>query len=137
MRRVLFLAWAEVLHVLRDRATMAQIFVVPVVQLLVPQSEPLLLRTEALLEVAGHEDQRVDQAGRNRAVVVGSGPNGLAGAVVTYQWQQRGATFTNIAGATAQTFTPLQAQVGRRVRALRSRRSARWCRRPLHPRATG
>jgi ABC-2 type transport system permease protein len=35
MRRVLFLAWAEVLHVIRDRATLAQIFVVPVVQLLV------------------------------------------------------------------------------------------------------
>lgn len=35
MRRVLFLAWAEVLHVMRDRATMAQIFVVPVLQLLV------------------------------------------------------------------------------------------------------
>lgn len=35
MRRILFLAWAEVLHVARDRATMAQIFVVPVVQLLV------------------------------------------------------------------------------------------------------
>lgn len=35
MRPVLFLAWAEVLHVVRDRATLAQIFVVPVVQLLV------------------------------------------------------------------------------------------------------
>ena len=35
MRRILYLAWAEVLHVARDRATVAQIFVLPVVQLLV------------------------------------------------------------------------------------------------------
>jgi len=35
MRRILFLAWAEVLHVVRDRATLAQVLVVPVVQLLV------------------------------------------------------------------------------------------------------
>jgi ABC-type multidrug transport system permease subunit len=35
IRRVLFLARAEVLHVVRDRATLAQVLVVPVVQLLV------------------------------------------------------------------------------------------------------
>src|SRR5882762_5753229 len=35
MRRVLFLAWAEVLHVVRDRATLAQIFMLPIIQLLV------------------------------------------------------------------------------------------------------
>jgi ABC-2 type transport system permease protein len=35
VRRVLFLAWAEALHVVRDRATLAQVLVVPVVQLLV------------------------------------------------------------------------------------------------------
>ena len=35
MRRVWFLARAEVLHVVRDRATLAQVLVVPVVQLLV------------------------------------------------------------------------------------------------------
>jgi ABC-type multidrug transport system permease subunit len=35
MRRVLFLARAEVLHVVRDRATLAQMLVVPIVQLLV------------------------------------------------------------------------------------------------------
>ena len=35
MRRILFLAWAEVLHVVRDRATLAQALVVPVVQLLI------------------------------------------------------------------------------------------------------
>jgi len=35
MRRILFLAHAEFLHVVRDRATLAQILVLPVVQLLV------------------------------------------------------------------------------------------------------
>jgi ABC-2 type transport system permease protein len=35
MRRILFLARAEVLHVVRDRATLAQVLVLPIVQLLV------------------------------------------------------------------------------------------------------
>src|SRR5215510_9876251 len=35
MRRILFLARAEMLHVVRDRATLAQLLVVPIVQLLV------------------------------------------------------------------------------------------------------
>ena len=35
MRPILFLAWAEVLHVVRDRATLAQALIVPIVQLLV------------------------------------------------------------------------------------------------------
>ena len=35
MRAILFLAHAEVLHVVRDRATLAQVFVLPIVQLLV------------------------------------------------------------------------------------------------------
>jgi ABC-2 type transport system permease protein len=35
MRRILYLAWAEVLHVVRDRATLAQTLIVPVGQLLV------------------------------------------------------------------------------------------------------
>jgi ABC-2 type transport system permease protein len=35
MRAILALAWAEVLHVVRDKATLAQVIMVPVVQLLV------------------------------------------------------------------------------------------------------
>ncbi len=35
MRQTLALAWAEVLHVVRDKATMAQVMLVPVVQLLI------------------------------------------------------------------------------------------------------
>jgi len=35
VRRVLFLARAEVLHVIRDRATLAQVLVIPIAQLLV------------------------------------------------------------------------------------------------------
>lgn len=35
MRRILFLAWAEVLHVMRDRATLFQVLAVPIIQLLI------------------------------------------------------------------------------------------------------
>ena len=35
MRRILFLARAEVLHIVRDRATLAQVLVLPILQLLV------------------------------------------------------------------------------------------------------
>ncbi len=35
MRRIRFLAWAEVLHVVRDRATLAQVLVLPLAQLLI------------------------------------------------------------------------------------------------------
>src|SRR5262249_43032884 len=46
--------------------------------------------------------------------------DGLTTAVFTYQWQQSalggGTTFTNIANATTQTFTPAQAQVNRQLR---------------------
>jgi len=35
MRRILILAWAEVLHVVRDRVTLAQVLLIPLVQLLV------------------------------------------------------------------------------------------------------
>jgi ABC-2 type transport system permease protein len=38
MRRILFLARAEVLHVVRDRATLAQVLVLPILQLLVLSS---------------------------------------------------------------------------------------------------
>lgn len=35
MRRILILAWAEVLHVVRDRATLAQVLLIPFIQLLI------------------------------------------------------------------------------------------------------
>ena len=35
MRRIFFLAEAEVLHILRDRVLLAQVLIVPVVQLLI------------------------------------------------------------------------------------------------------
>src|SRR5688572_19335048 len=35
MRRILVLAKAEVLHILRDRTTMAQVLIIPILQLLV------------------------------------------------------------------------------------------------------
>jgi ABC-2 type transport system permease protein len=45
MRRILFLARAEVLHVVRDRATLAQVLVVPVLQLLVLSNAATFLVT--------------------------------------------------------------------------------------------
>jgi len=47
VRRILFLARAEALHVVRDRATLAQVLVVPIVQLLVLSNAAtfLILRT--------------------------------------------------------------------------------------------
>ncbi len=48
--------------------------------------------------------------------------DGLVNAVFNYQWQQSalggGAIFTNIAGATTQSFTPTQAQVNRQLRVV-------------------
>ena len=48
-----------------------------------------------------------------------SDTDGLSGATINYQWQQssNGITWTNIAGATNQTFTLTQAQVSQLVRA--------------------
>ena len=45
--------------------------------------------------------------------------NGLSGVTIAYQWQQssNGTTWTNITGATNQTFTLTQAQVNQQVRA--------------------
>ncbi len=45
MRRILFLARAEVLHVVRDRATLAQVLIVPVLQLLVLSNAATFLVT--------------------------------------------------------------------------------------------
>ena len=63
----------------------------------------------------------------NEAVTAASGnladPDGLTGVVFNFQWQQGplgGASFTNIAGATAATFTPRQAQVGQVLRVIAS-----------------
>ncbi|RJG09214.1 heme peroxidase [Pseudomonas cavernicola] len=47
--------------------------------------------------------------------------DGTAGAVFSYQWQVgSGATFADIAGATSQTFTPGQLQVGQQLRVVAS-----------------
>jgi len=53
MRRILFLARAEVLHVVRDRATLVQVLVLPVVQL-------LLLSNAATLEILNTPTYVVD-----------------------------------------------------------------------------
>jgi ABC-2 type transport system permease protein len=53
MRRILFLARAEVLHVVRDRATLAQVLVFPIVQL-------LILSNAATLQVSNTPTYVVD-----------------------------------------------------------------------------
>lgn len=46
-------------------------------------------------------------------------PDGLAGVTFGYRWQEdAGAGFTDIGGATSQTFTPTRAQVGRPLRVV-------------------
>ena len=84
----------------------------PIGALLINDTTPT--ETQALVAVNAFTDADVDNAG------IGAGvPPPI---VYHYQWQQSaaggGATFTNIAGATAQTFTPGQAQVNRQLRVV-------------------
>ena len=55
MRRVLVLAWAEVLHVVRDRATLAQVLVVPIVQLIVLSNAATFTVRETPAMVIDHD----------------------------------------------------------------------------------
>lgn len=69
MRRVWFLAWAEVLHVIRDRATMAQVFIVPVVQLLVLSNAATFAIQHTPAAIVDHDRSQVSRglAGRLEA----------------------------------------------------------------------
>jgi ABC-type Na+ efflux pump permease subunit len=53
MRRILYLAQAEVLHVIRDRATLAQVLIVPIIQL-------LILSNAATFEIRDSDTYLVD-----------------------------------------------------------------------------
>ena len=62
IRRILFLAWVEVLHLVRDRASLAQLLLLPFIQLVILanaatfaiRDTPLLLKTfEALPDRQG------------------------------------------------------------------------------------
>jgi ABC-2 type transport system permease protein len=64
VRRILFLAYAEVLHIVRDRATLAQILVVPVVQLLVLSNAATLAIEDTPTYVAD-----LDRTSTSRALV--------------------------------------------------------------------
>jgi hypothetical protein len=67
-------------------------------------------------------DDPTPQQGAPVAAAVGNiaDLDGLVGVTFAYQWQQRlgNGAFTDIAGATASTFTPTAAQVGRSLRVL-------------------
>ncbi len=57
----------------------------------------------------------------NAATALIADADGLVGTTFSMQWQVSnvaGTTFTNVAGATSASFTPLQAQVGRRLRVV-------------------
>jgi ABC-type multidrug transport system permease subunit len=78
MRRILILAWTEVLHVVRDRATLAQVLLIPFVQL-------LILANAATFEIRDTPTYVVDQDHTNssRALVTrfaASGNFGIVGA---------------------------------------------------------
>ena len=64
MRRILFLARAEVLHIVRDRATLAQVLVLPIVQL-------FILSNAATFEIADTPTYivDVDRTGTSRGLV--------------------------------------------------------------------
>jgi ABC-2 type transport system permease protein len=64
MRRVFVLAWAEVLHVVRDRATLAQVLLIPIVQLLVLANAATFRVRETPMDVVD-----LDHTGTSRALV--------------------------------------------------------------------
>ena len=65
MRRILFLAQAEVLHVVRDRATLAQVLVLPIVQLLILSNAATFeIRNTPIYVVDLDRTQRVARAGQ-------------------------------------------------------------------------
>jgi ABC-2 type transport system permease protein len=66
MRRILFLAQAEVLHVVRDRATLAQVLVVPVLQLLVLSNAATFLVTNTPTYVVDFDRTSVSRGLVNR-----------------------------------------------------------------------
>ena len=64
MRAILFLARAEVLHIVRDRATLVQILVIPIVQLLVLSNAATFdVRDTPMLRRGLRSDERVARAG--------------------------------------------------------------------------
>lgn len=55
MRRILFLAQAEVLHIVRDRTTMAQVLIVPIVQLLILANAATFVIRDTPMYVVDHD----------------------------------------------------------------------------------
>ncbi len=71
MRRVLALARAEVLHVTRDRATLAQIFIMPIVQLLVLSNAATFEVRDTAAYVVDHDRSAVSRGLVDRFVASG------------------------------------------------------------------
>jgi ABC-2 type transport system permease protein len=82
VRRVLFLARAEVLHVVRDRATLAQVLIIPIAQLLVLANAATLQIRESPTYVVD-----LDRSSASRGLVsrfAASGRFGIAGASASF-----------------------------------------------------
>jgi ABC-2 type transport system permease protein len=110
MRRILFLAQAEVLHIVRDRILVAQILVVPIVQLLILSNAATfqirntsihivdLDRTSTSRGLASHLAASGHFPDCGHGAVAGCGERGLAG---RYRHDGRGdpARLRGLAGA--------------------------------------
>lgn len=71
MRRILFLARAEVLHIVRDRTTMVQILLVPVVQLLLLTNAATFVIRNTPMAVVDHDRTSTSRALINRFAASG------------------------------------------------------------------
>jgi ABC-2 type transport system permease protein len=81
MRRILILAWAEVLHVVRDRATLAQVLLIPFVQLLVLANAATFQIRDTRIYVVDEDHSSVSRglvsrfAGSGNFVITGASPS--------------------------------------------------------------
>jgi len=87
MRPILFLAWAEVLHVVRDRATLAQVLLVPIVQLLVLANAATFAIRETPTAIVDQDRSEMSRAIATR--LAGSGHFRMVPAIQTPQAAQR------------------------------------------------
>lgn len=78
MRRILILAWTEVLHVIRDRATLAQVLLIPFVQLLVLANAATFQIRDTPIYVVDEDHSSVSRGLVSR--FAGSGDFRIAGA---------------------------------------------------------
>lgn len=72
MRRILFLARAEVLHIVRDRTTLAQVLVIPIVQLLILVNAATFVIRNTPMAVVDHDHTSTSRGLINRFAASGN-----------------------------------------------------------------